>query len=441
MTSRVDRRHVLGPRRIDRRHHRSVGCRQDDVRAPDDRRASPDRGRGPGHGRGPASASAGDPRADRLHAAVVRPLPGPDDPRERRLRRVALRAAVVAPTPSHTRGPRDRRPVGGPRTGARAGSPAACSAAWSSPRPSSTTRRSCSSTSRLRVSTRCCARTIWEELARLRDEGRTLLVTTQYVSEAERVRRRAGHLGRAGSSRPARLTSCGILRLAVTSSRSRRRRPIDAAALRTCRRHPPDRAARADRDPRRPSTDAAKTLPDVVDAITAARRRRLLGGRGAAVVRRGLRDPRRARHGPKDREPIPRESRPPDAAPSCASSARLLAFVGKELVETLRRPGAIVSLILGPFLIMAVFGAGFNGIRRPLETIVVVPASSELPGESRTTRTLAGPALHVADVVQDRPRPRRDCMPVRSTWSLSRPDDPAGSVPAGKQIDDRDPGR
>ena len=60
---------------------------------------------------------------------------------------------------------------------------------------------------------------------------------------------------------------------------------------------------------------------------------------------------------------------------------RLLAFVGKELVETIRRPGAIVSLVLGPFLIMAVFGAGFSGIRRPLETIVVSPASSELPAD------------------------------------------------------------
>jgi ABC-2 type transport system permease protein len=54
---------------------------------------------------------------------------------------------------------------------------------------------------------------------------------------------------------------------------------------------------------------------------------------------------------------------------------RILAFVGKELVETIRRPGAIVSLVLGPFLIMALFGVGFDGIRRPLETIVVAPAS------------------------------------------------------------------
>ena len=44
---------------------------------------------------------------------------------------------------------------------------------------------------------------------------------------------------------------------------------------------------------------------------------------------------------------------------------RLLALVGKELVEVIRRPGALVSLVLGPFLIMAVFGLGYNGERQP----------------------------------------------------------------------------
>jgi ABC-2 type transport system permease protein len=110
---------------------------------------------------------------------------------------------------------------------------------------------------------------------------------------------------------------------------------------------------------------------------------------------------------------------------------RLLAFVGKELVETLRRPGAIVSLILGPILIMAVFGAGFNGIRRQLETIVVVPASSELPGESTDYQALAGPALHVADVVQDRSEAEARLQAGEVDLVVVAPDDPEGSFRAG----------
>ena len=51
---------------------------------------------------------------------------------------------------------------------------------------------------------------------------------------------------------------------------------------------------------------------------------------------------------------------------------RILAIVGKELVSIVRRPGALFSLVLGPFLIMALFGAGYGGFRRPLDTIVVL---------------------------------------------------------------------
>ena len=52
---------------------------------------------------------------------------------------------------------------------------------------------------------------------------------------------------------------------------------------------------------------------------------------------------------------------------------RILAIVGKELTEVVRRPGAAISLIVGPFLIMALFGVGYQGARAPLRTIVVVP--------------------------------------------------------------------
>ena len=37
---------------------------------------------------------------------------------------------------------------------------------------------------------------------------------------------------------------------------------------------------------------------------------------------------------------------------------RLLAFIGRELVEVRRRPGALASLVFGPFLVLAVFVLG-----------------------------------------------------------------------------------
>jgi len=68
---------------------------------------------------------------------------------------------------------------------------------------------------------------------------------------------------------------------------------------------------------------------------------------------------------------------------------RLLAFIGKELIEVRRRPGAIISLILGPFLIMSVFGLGYNGYRRPLQTIIVIPPQSGLPSDLSRYRDVA----------------------------------------------------
>jgi ABC-2 type transport system permease protein len=80
---------------------------------------------------------------------------------------------------------------------------------------------------------------------------------------------------------------------------------------------------------------------------------------------------------------------------------RLLALVGKELVEVVRRPGALVSLVLGPFLIMAVFGLGYNGVHRPLETVVVAPPGAGLPSDVKSYQDLAGGGLHIAAVLDD----------------------------------------
>jgi ABC-2 type transport system permease protein len=80
---------------------------------------------------------------------------------------------------------------------------------------------------------------------------------------------------------------------------------------------------------------------------------------------------------------------------------RILAIVGKELVEIVRRPGAILSLILGPFLIMAIFGVGYSGYRRPLATIIVVPPESGLPTDAGAYSEISGSGLEVIEVTSD----------------------------------------
>jgi len=112
---------------------------------------------------------------------------------------------------------------------------------------------------------------------------------------------------------------------------------------------------------------------------------------------------------------------------------RLMAFVGKEIVETLRRPGAILSLVLGPFLIMAVFGLGYSGVKRPLETVVVAPATSGLPADKQTYQDLAGGGLHIGQVTQDRAAAETLLEGGNVDVVIVAPADPEAEFRAGKQ--------
>jgi ABC-2 type transport system permease protein len=60
---------------------------------------------------------------------------------------------------------------------------------------------------------------------------------------------------------------------------------------------------------------------------------------------------------------------------------RLLSFFAKELAEIRRQPRLLLSLVLGPFLILLIFGLGFTGEQPRLQTILVVPP--ELEGDQR----------------------------------------------------------
>ncbi|HEY3082347.1 MAG TPA: ABC transporter permease [Chloroflexota bacterium] len=81
---------------------------------------------------------------------------------------------------------------------------------------------------------------------------------------------------------------------------------------------------------------------------------------------------------------------------------RTTSFIGKELTEVVRRPGALFSLVLGPFLIMALFGLGYSGQRRPLETVLVLPPGSTLPRDVSAYEQL-GPAggLRLVEVTEE----------------------------------------
>ena len=83
------------------------------------------------------------------------------------------------------------------------------------------------------------------------------------------------------------------------------------------------------------------------------------------------------------------------------SWTRTTAFVGKEVLEVVRRPGALFSLIFGPFLIMGLFGIGYSGQYRPLATVLVVPSSATLPRDVNFYQQFVGESVRVVEITDD----------------------------------------
>jgi ABC-2 type transport system permease protein len=115
------------------------------------------------------------------------------------------------------------------------------------------------------------------------------------------------------------------------------------------------------------------------------------------------------------------------------SLGRIFAQVRKELIQVRRRPGAFISLVLGPFLIMAIFGLGYTGVRKPLDTVVVIPSSVTLPRDTAFYQGLAGPALNIISVTDQEAEPRAALAAQQLDLVIIAPPDAADRFRAGQQ--------
>jgi ABC-2 type transport system permease protein len=114
---------------------------------------------------------------------------------------------------------------------------------------------------------------------------------------------------------------------------------------------------------------------------------------------------------------------------------RVLAIVGKEITEVTRRPGAILSLVLGPFLILAVFGFGYQGIKRDLNTIVVIEPGSKLPTDVATYQDLNIRGIKVIDVVTDAAAAEQRLRTDEADVVIEVPADPLATIESGQQAE------
>ena len=72
---------------------------------------------------------------------------------------------------------------------------------------------------------------------------------------------------------------------------------------------------------------------------------------------------------------------------------RTSSFLRKEIFEVLRQPRLLLTLVLGPFLILLVFGVGYRNEARKLRTIFVVQPNSPLADQIKQYASTLGPQL------------------------------------------------
>jgi ABC-2 type transport system permease protein len=115
------------------------------------------------------------------------------------------------------------------------------------------------------------------------------------------------------------------------------------------------------------------------------------------------------------------------------SLVRMGSFTGKELREVIRRPGVLASLILGPFVIMFIFGLGYSGYRDPFATEIVLPADSSFPRDPEYYADLAPGRLDVRNVTEDAGGAEQRLRDREIDLLIVAPENAATELRAGRQ--------
>lgn len=117
------------------------------------------------------------------------------------------------------------------------------------------------------------------------------------------------------------------------------------------------------------------------------------------------------------------------------SVIRVSAFVRKEVVDALRQPLLLLALVVGPFLILLVFGAGLRDTDPQLRTLLVTPEESDIRDQveefARAERE--GERLLIEDVVSDEAAARLQLRSGEVDLVIVFPDDVAERIEASER--------
>lgn len=116
-----------------------------------------------------------------------------------------------------------------------------------------------------------------------------------------------------------------------------------------------------------------------------------------------------------------------------SSIRRILAVVRKEVVAILRQPRMLLTLIVGPFLILALVGFGYQRTTGPLKTVFVADENSEIGDEVASRVEELGDKIDFQGVISDRNEAVDRLRRGRVDIVVVVPDEPVQTVREGSQ--------
>jgi ABC-2 type transport system permease protein len=113
-------------------------------------------------------------------------------------------------------------------------------------------------------------------------------------------------------------------------------------------------------------------------------------------------------------------------------TVRTLGFFTKEIVGVLRQPRLIASLVLGPFLILLLFGLGFRGQHPEFRTTLVVPNEPSVSDDPRVYQQAFTGVFDLQQVTRDENRARADLQANRTDVLVVIPADALDKIYNGQ---------
>ncbi len=110
---------------------------------------------------------------------------------------------------------------------------------------------------------------------------------------------------------------------------------------------------------------------------------------------------------------------------------RILAFCRKELSSSARQPLKLLGLVLGPFIIMAIFAAGYNGSNK-FDTALVVPNRAGVSTQLADYESLSKDTFNIVRVTNDRNAALADLNEGRLGVVIVVPDDALEQIYGGQ---------